>query len=84
MINFKRKRSWDKPFSERIAKRVRRIPTNDLTIWADQTIYELGRILSIYERNNTPEASKELVTAAEALHAVAEEIDRRTNTSLRT
>jgi len=82
MFKFTRNPKWDKPFSERIAKRVRRIPTNDLTTWADQSIYEIGRVLSIYERNRTPEASKELATAAEALHAVAHEINRRTTNTL--
>jgi len=82
MVNFPRRRKWDKPFNEKIARRVKRIPTNDLTTWADQAIYELGRVLSIYERNRTPEASKELVTAAEALHAVADEINKRTANTL--
>jgi len=81
MVNFKKK-SWNKPFPEKIAKRVSRIPTADLTSWADQTLYELGRLLSIYERNRTPEAIKELVTSTEALHAVIEELNKRTNTSL--
>ena len=82
MVKFPRKLKWDKPFSEKIAKRVKRIPTNDLTIWADQAIYELGRVLSIYDRNRTPEASKELADSAEALHAVAHEINRRTTNTL--
>jgi hypothetical protein len=83
MVKFPKKNKWDKPFSERIANRVRRIPTNDLTTWADQTIFELGRILTIYERNRTPEASKELADAAEALHAVAHEINKRTNNTIK-
>ena len=82
MVKFTRKPKWDKPFSEKIAKRAKRIPTNDLTNWADQAIYELGRVLSIYERNRTPEASKELAECAEALHAVAHEINRRTSGTL--
>jgi len=81
MVNFKKK-YWNKPFPEKIAKRVARIPTSDLTVWAEQTLYELGRLLSIYERNRTPEAIKELVTSTEALHAVIEEINKRTNPGL--
>ena len=81
MVSFKKKR-WNKPFPEKIAKRVARIPTYDLTTWADQSLYELGRLLSIYERNRTPEAMKELVTGAEAFHAVVEELNRRTSTTI--
>jgi hypothetical protein len=81
MVKF-RKKQWNKPFPEKIAKRVARIPTSDLTIWAGQTLYELGRLLSIYERSHTPEAVKELVTSTEALHAVIEELNKRTNTTL--
>jgi len=82
MFKFTRKNKWDKPFSERIAKRVRRIPTSDLITWADQAIYEIGRVLSIYERHRTEEAGKELLDAAEALHALVHEITRRTNNTL--
>jgi hypothetical protein len=81
MVSF-RKKHWNKPFPERIAKRVARIPTPDLTTWADQTLYEISRLLGIYERSRTPEAVKELVTSTEALHAVIEELNKRTNATL--
>ena len=82
MVKFPKKNKWDKPFSEKIANRVRRIPTNDLSTWADQAIFEIGRTLSVYERSRTPDASKELAIAAEALHAVAHEINKRMNTTI--
>ena len=82
MVSFKKKRYWNKPFPEKIAKRVARISTMELTVWADQSLYELGRLLSIYERVRTPEAVKELVTGAEALHAIVEELNKRTNSTL--
>ena len=72
-----RKRKWDKPFSAKIAKRVSKIPTNDLSVWADQALYEIGRLLSLYERHRTPEAMKELLDATEALHAVINELNKR-------
>jgi len=81
MVVFKKK-YWNKPFPEKIAKRVARIPTAQLSIWADQSLYELGRLLGIYERVRTPEAIKELVTGVEALHAIIEELNKRTNTTL--
>lgn len=74
---FSSRRKWDKPFSEKISKRVSRIPTNDLTVWLDQAIYELGRLTSTYERNPGKESAGELLTAAEAVHAVANELNKR-------
>lgn len=79
MVNFKKK--WDKPFSQRIAKRVAKIPTNDLFMWADQTIVSLARSLSTYERGRTQSNLDELTTGAEALHALVHEIEKRTGTS---
>jgi hypothetical protein len=81
MVSFKKKR-WNKPFPEKISKRVSRIPSADLITWADQTLYELGRLISIYQRVRTPEALNELVISAEAFHAVVEELNKRTNTTL--
>ena len=80
-LSFRKKR-WDKPFPQKIAKRVSRIATGDLTMWADQSIYEIGRLLSIYERHRTPEAIKELTEATEALHAVVHELNKRTTSIL--
>jgi hypothetical protein len=77
VVSFKKK-NWDKPFPEKIAKRVARISTGELPTWADQTLYEMGRLLGIYERTRTPEAAQELATSAEALHAIIEEINKRT------
>lgn len=79
---FKKKPNWDKPFSEKIAKRVSRIPTGELSVWADQTIYEVGRLLSQYERNRSVEAITELAEGAEALHAVVHELNKRMNSTL--
>jgi hypothetical protein len=82
MVKFPKKNKWDKPFSEKIAKRVRKIPTGDLSTWADQAIFEIGRTLGVYERNRSAETSKELVIAAEALHAVAHEINKRMSSNI--
>jgi uncharacterized protein (DUF924 family) len=79
---FKKKTKWDKPFSEKIAKRVSRIPTGELSVWADQTIYEVGRLLSQYERSRSIENMTELAEGAEALHAVVHELNKRMNSTL--
>jgi hypothetical protein len=76
-MNFKRNKHWDKPFSPRIAKRVQRIPTAELTRWGEQAINELGRTLIAYERTGSPELLLEARTGAEAVHAVIEAIAQR-------
>jgi hypothetical protein len=82
MVRFKKKKTWDKPFSEKIARRVKRIPTNDLLVWADQAVYEVGKLISIYERHRTEAALKELLDATEALHAVINELNNRTSINI--
>lgn len=71
--------TWDKPFSEKVAKRVSRIPTNELEMWVDQSIYELGRCLSGYSKSREQVYMDEARSGAEALHAVVEELHKRTS-----
>jgi hypothetical protein len=77
MISLKRKSTWDKPFSEKVAKRVSRIPTAELELWTDQAIYELGRCLSGYQKSRDNFYLEEARKGAEALHAVVEELYKR-------
>jgi len=74
---FKKKTDWTKPFSEKVAKRVSKIPTADLEMWIDQSIYELGRCLSSYQKSREKVYLYEARSGAEALHAVVEELHRR-------
>lgn len=78
-MNFLRrqKKTWTKPFSEKVAKRVSRIPTGELEMWIDQSIYELGRCLSGYTKSREQMYLDEARTGAEALHAVVEELYTR-------
>lgn len=76
MMPFK-KGNWDKPFSEKVAKRVARIPTAELEMWIDQTIYEVGRCVSMYLKTREEVYLKEARSGAEALHAVVEELHKR-------
>ena len=76
---FKKKTTWDKPFSEKIAKRVKKIPTAELEMWVEQSTYELGRCMGIYSRNRDLVALEEALTGAEALHAVVNELHARTS-----
>jgi len=77
MFNKKPKKNWDKPFSEQIAKRVSKIPTGELETWIDQSIYELGRCLSMYQRSREQVYLTEALRGAEALHAVVDAMYNR-------
>jgi hypothetical protein len=71
------KKNWDKPFSEKVAKRVAKIATPDLLPWADQAVSEINRCLSGYQRTNESWYMDEALLGAEALHAVIDEYNRR-------
>lgn len=75
---FKKKELWNKPFSEKVAKRVKKIPTGELEMWVEQATYELGRCMSAYSRGRDQVALEEALTGAEALHAVVNELYVRT------
>ena len=74
---FKSKEAWSKPFSEKVERRVSRIPTAELEMWIDQSIYEVGRCLSGYQKSREPIYLQEARQGAEALHAVVEELYKR-------
>jgi len=77
MFFSKKDKAWDKPFSEKVAKRVSKIPTAELEMWVDQAIYEVGRCLSGFSKNREQVFLDEARTGAEALHAVVEELYKR-------
>ena len=74
---FKKKEPWTKPFSEKIAKRVKKIPTGELSMWVDQAMYDLGRCLNQYEKTRETTYLTEALVGAEAIHAVVEELNNR-------
>jgi hypothetical protein len=75
---FKKKQEYKtKPFSEKVSKRVSKIPTADLEMWADQALFELGRCLSLYSKGRDKTVLQEAVNGAEALHAVVDELHHR-------
>jgi hypothetical protein len=72
-----KKTDWAKPFSEKIAKRVSRIPTLELEGWVEQAVYEIGRCMTSYTRSRDPLYLEEALTGAEALHAVIDALYER-------
>jgi len=77
MIFSKPKEPWTKPFSEKVAKRISRIPTGELEMWVDQSLYEIGRCVSSYQKNRQAVYLDEALKGAEALHAVVDELHNR-------
>lgn len=74
---FKKSKPWDKPFSEKVAKRVERIATADLITWSDQVLSEVSRCIRLYETNREDWILKEALVGAEALHALVAELNKR-------
>lgn len=77
MMTFFKKKEWVKPFPEKVARRVSRIPTGELEMWADQAITEIGRCLSGYTKNRDAMYLDEALKGAEALHAVIDQLHNR-------
>jgi len=73
-----KKKEWTKPFSEKVSKRVKKIPTADLSLWAEQAISELGRTLVAFEKTRSEDILNEALLGAEAVHAVIDELHSRT------
>lgn len=76
----KKNKNWTKPFSEKIAKRVARIPTAELETYVDQSIYDIGRNMSNYTRGRNHAFLDEALLAAEVLHAIINELNTRMTT----
>lgn len=73
MKRFKKKKT-DKPFPEKVARRVSRIPTPELTAWAEQSLNEVGRLVFAFQRTSEISYIEEALTGTEALHAVVNEL----------
>ena len=74
---FKKKTIWDKPFSEKVSKRVSKIPTSELAMWIDQSLYEIGKCMTMYSKTRENIYLEEALVGAEALHAVVDELKKR-------
>lgn len=77
MFKKKPKKIWDKPFNEKVARRVSKIPNHELLLWAEQSLSEINRCISAYQRNGEDFYMHEALLGAEALHAVINEYRNR-------
>ena len=74
---FSKNKDWNKPFAEKVAKRVARIPTGELESWAEQSLIDISKCLSMYSKNRDAFYLKEAEMGAEALHAVVNQLNLR-------
>lgn len=76
----KSKTPWKKPFSEKVANRVAKIPTGELELWAETAVSDLYRCLSNYNKSRQQVYLDEALIGAEALHAVVNDLHTRMTT----
>jgi hypothetical protein len=81
-MNLFKRKPQERPFSNKVAKRVSKIPTADLEMWIDQALTEVGRNLSGYSKSSEKVFLDEALNGAEVLHAVVYEIHKRKTTTL--
>jgi len=77
LIFKKQAEPWVKPFPEKVAKRVAKIPTTELEMWVENSLYEIGRCMSMFSKHRSQQFLDEALAGAEALHAVVDELHRR-------
>jgi hypothetical protein len=75
--NLFKKKNWDKPFSEKVAKRISKIAMADLPSWAEQAIYETNRSLMAYEKDKNKVHLEDALLGAEVIHAIVYEMNKR-------
>ena len=73
----KNKEPWNKPFPEKIAVRVSKVPTADLVLWIDQAISETNRSLSSYQRSGDKIHLDDMLVGGEAINALTSELHKR-------
>ena len=66
----------------RIEKRVAAISSPDLISWMEQSMYTIGKHITIWQRNQTQADLDEVLMGAEAFYAIAKELKRRSSSSL--
>jgi hypothetical protein len=79
----KKKPVWDKPFSPRIAKRVKMVETAQMTMWVDQAMLDLGRALNNFGKTGDIVYLDEALVGAEAIHAMVNELSMRKQNPLK-
>ena len=77
-LKFWKKEPFIKPFPEKLAKRVSKIPTADLAGWTEQALSETNRCLSSYQKYGDKIYLTDALMGAEAVNALVSELHQRT------
>lgn len=77
-LKFKQKRPLEKPFPEKLARRVSKVPTADLLTWAEQALSETNRSLYAFQSSGNEVHISDALMGAEAANALISEYTRRT------
>lgn len=72
-----KRKPLEKPFPEKLANRVSKIATADLTSWIEQALSETSRSLSAYAKSGDKQHLEEMLMGAEALNCVVSELHNR-------
>lgn len=78
MKSLRRKKTWTKPFSQRISKRVSMVSTTDLEGWVDPSLQDVGRAMIAYRRTGAQADLEDALLSAEVLHAIIDALKTRT------
>lgn len=62
----------------KVEKRIAVLPVSELLPWSEQAIYSLGRNLSSWQKTQDKFYLDEAKVAAEVVHAITEELYKRT------
>ena len=66
----------------RIEKRVAAISSPDLITWMEQSMYTIGKHITVWQRSQSKADLDEVVMGAEAFYAIARELKRRSESRL--
>jgi len=77
-LKFWERKPLEKPFPEKIARRVAKLATRDLITWAEQALSETNRSLSAYQKSGDKIHLEDALLGAEAVNALVSELHSRT------
>lgn len=69
---------WNKPFSEKITKRIAASSTQELDGWVDMSLTDIGRAMIMYSRTGAQADLEDALLSAEVLHAILHTLKTRT------
>lgn len=74
----RQKKTWTKPFSQKIVKRIAVSSTEELDGWVDMSIQDISRAMVTYHRTGAQADLEDALLSAEVLHAILDTLKART------